>query len=100
MSKGKIGFFRIGLTPKSKVEDMFEKVKLSMQDNASDSGTSSIDGLDNPAFDIEDDDDVIQNRGLRDNFYSNGPKLVHSAKTIGGKFAAGNTTNPIFIEKM
>jgi hypothetical protein len=45
VSNGKIGFFRIGLTPKSTVEEIFEKVLKKhsiVEDNKSDSGISTI----------------------------------------------------------
>lgn len=40
IDEGKLGFFRIGLTPKSKVEEIFDRVKQRQSDSGSDSGIS------------------------------------------------------------
>ncbi|OWF46190.1 uncharacterized protein LOC110456033 [Mizuhopecten yessoensis] len=98
VEEGKIGFFRIGLTPKSIVEEMFNKARskkctCSSQDNISDSGTSSI-GLDNPGFD---ESDLNQESDVQ--AFVQSPALVHSAKTIGGKLNVSEShTNPIYVD--
>lgn len=69
VSNGKIGFFRIGLTPKSTVEEIFEKVLKKhsiVEDNKSDSGISTIsikedldlNGCHNEALEIESESEI------------------------------------------
>ncbi|XP_060072266.1 uncharacterized protein LOC132552143 [Ylistrum balloti] len=90
----KIGFFRIGLTPKSKVEEMFNKVRISKQHTGSGSGTSSI-GIDNAGFDSS---DVTTEKNVKANFEQTSG-LIHTAKTIGGKLPVdGSKQNPVFVD--
>ncbi|XP_033737262.1 uncharacterized protein LOC117325260 [Pecten maximus] len=91
---GKIGFFRIGVTPKFKVEEMFEKVRSSTQDSASDSGTSSIGFDNNPSL----DESGVTAIKIQPHFEQS-TALVQTAKTIGGKATvSGQKTNPAFID--
>lgn len=88
IKEGKIGFFRIGVTPKSKIDEMFEKVQHTAQDNDSDSGSSSL-GNGNMGFDDTD---------IQPNFEKN-LVLVQTAKTIGVKpTAVGGKINPAFTD--
>ena len=105
VSNGKIGFFRIGLTPKSTVEEMFEKVLKKHNinvDNKSDSGISTIsinedldlNGCHNEALEVESDIEIPVAEKTTLAFPPSsflGSVLARSSSNRGGKSKHSNT---------
>ena len=114
VSNGKIGFFRIGLTPKSTVEELFEKVLKKhsiVEDNKSDSGISTISikedldlhGCHNEALEVESESEIPVAEKTTPSFSPSsllGSSLARSSSNIGGKPKNSNRhkENPVYTE--
>lgn len=106
INEGKLGFFRVGLTPKSKVEEIFDRVKQRHSDSGSDSGISqSGDPSDLVVKNLDETESSSSIQRVYTTSLSSGGKAgktqVDSYSKIGGQPFRDRSSkqNPLYTEK-